>query len=87
MDFRAHLDGEYGTPVRYGLFDFDLSVAFPNDMAIEDCRLDEKYITRGVRFHQATQVMQGELDYDPFSYDVECLGYVFIRHLEVSNCV
>ena len=86
-DFQAHLNGEYGIPVRYSLFDFNISVAFPEDLAMEECRLDEECLKQGTRFHEASQVMQGELDYDPFAFDVECMGYIFIRYLAVSISV
>ena len=83
QDFENHLDGKLGLPVLYCLFDFDLSPAFPEDMPMEECRLDAKYIEMGTRNHDSPKTLQGELDFDPFLQDVECMGHVLRRKLYV----
>ena len=84
-DFENHLNGNYGLPVLYCLFDFDLAIAFPEDMPIEQCRLDVRYITQGTWSHDPPEIMQGELDYDPFTFDVECMGHLLMRYLHASR--
>ena len=54
-------------------------------MPIEECRLDAKYIDVGLRNHDGPEVMQAGLDYDPFAFDIECMGYMIMRNLYASD--
>ncbi|TDL23487.1 hypothetical protein BD410DRAFT_721283 [Rickenella mellea] len=67
----------------YCLFDFNLSVIFPPDMPLEDCRLPSDLAGQGAPWFHPPDVLQGELDYDPFALDVGCMGNVFSSEFEV----
>ena len=66
----------------YAITDFDLSIMFPNTAAREECRLPSKLSWAGGG-DQPNDTSQGELDYDPFAYDVGCLGVLFCHEFQV----
>lgn len=69
--------------LRYALNDFDLSIMFPPDAKIEECRLPFLESYKGV-FDKPLEVRHGELDFDPFAYDVACLGIDLAHKFQVS---
>lgn len=70
------------TRLVYALFDFDLSVAFPLLSRPDECRLPAYRSVEGGS-NQPRDTAQGELDYDPFAFDVGCLGIIFCRTFKV----
>lgn len=65
---------------RYCLFDFDISIIFPPDAPSVECRLDSFLSTWGISSHHPPDTKQGEFDYDPFPFDVACLGNLLAKY-------
>ncbi|KDQ18184.1 hypothetical protein BOTBODRAFT_155307 [Botryobasidium botryosum FD-172 SS1] len=65
----------------YALFDFDCAVMFPRTSTSAERRLPgcESFICGGNFSHDTAQ---GELDYDPFAYDVAALGQLFCERFQ-----
>lgn len=68
--------------VRYAIFDFDISVIFPATLPPAKRRLPSNLSFQGT-FDRPHDTMQGELDYDPFTFDVGCLGVLFCNNFHV----
>ena len=68
--------------VRYALFDFDISIMFEPDSTPAEYRLRSVFSWEG-GYHQPYDTSQGELDYDPFAFDVACMGRFFLQNLQV----
>lgn len=66
----------------YALIDFDLSIMLPPDIQRDNFRLPRQKSWSGTYCH--SDVLQGELDYNPFSYDVGTLGAVFCESYQVG---
>ncbi|KAF5325843.1 hypothetical protein D9611_000487 [Ephemerocybe angulata] len=60
----------------YAIFDYNLSIILPQDMDPKTFRLPYDMTWEGTCF-EIPDVWQGELDYDPFAYDVGILGHMF----------
>ncbi|KAF8526764.1 hypothetical protein JB92DRAFT_1071880 [Gautieria morchelliformis] len=60
----------------YAIMDFDISMIFPPTATREECRLPSHLSWIGGQ-SQPHDTRQGELDYDPFAFDVGCLGVLF----------
>ncbi|RDX44624.1 hypothetical protein OH76DRAFT_1359251 [Lentinus brumalis] len=63
--------------VLYCLFDFNLSVQFPQDKPLHVCRLIADPSTMSGTPYGPLDVSLGVYDYNPFAYDVACLGNMF----------
>ncbi|RDX55195.1 hypothetical protein OH76DRAFT_1397577 [Lentinus brumalis] len=63
--------------VLYCLFDFNLSVQFPLNTPLHECRLVSENCTFTGSAYIPWDVCFGAYDYDPFTYDVACLGNMF----------
>lgn len=68
--------------VKYALFDFDISVMFSPTLPPVKRRLSSNLSFQGT-FNRPHDTMQGELDYDPFAFDVGCLGVMFCNMFHV----
>ena len=66
----------------YAITDFDVSIMFPTTVTREQCRLPSKLSWSG-GYDQPNDTSQGELDYDPFAYDVGHLGVLFCHEFQV----
>lgn len=68
----------------YALFDFDCAVMFPRTSTPAERRLPgrDSFICGG---NFSYDTAQGELDYDPFAYDVAALGQFFCQEFQVCN--
>lgn len=66
----------------YAINDFDISIVFPPTATREECRLPISYACDGGQ-NQPLDTRQGELDYDPFVFDVGCLGVLFSDEFHV----
>ncbi|PFH49990.1 hypothetical protein AMATHDRAFT_146278, partial [Amanita thiersii Skay4041] len=62
--------------IRYGIFDFNLSIKLPPFVKSSTYRLPIDYAFEGPR-SEPFDCLHGELDYRPFAYDVACLGILF----------
>ncbi|OBZ74118.1 hypothetical protein A0H81_06460 [Grifola frondosa] len=62
---------------RYCLFDFNLSIQFPPGKPVEGYRSPSKEAYRGTDDYHPWDVYQGQFEYNPFAFDVGCLGNVF----------
>ncbi|KIJ56991.1 hypothetical protein M422DRAFT_773713 [Sphaerobolus stellatus SS14] len=71
--------------VTYALFDFDLSLFFPPDIA-SDPRKRRLPFTHFYQFGHPlpNDVAQGELDYDPFVMEMGNLGILLARYFQLS---
>ncbi|OBZ76396.1 Cyclin-dependent kinase 2 [Grifola frondosa] len=63
---------------RYCLFDYNLSIQFPLGMPIENYRSPSTEAFRGWDCYHPRDVYQGEFEYNPFAFDVGCLGNLFM---------
>lgn len=68
----------------YALLDFDISIQFPLNSTAADMRLPSS-LSRWGSYNQPSDTAQGELDYDPFAFDVGCLGVLFWDRFGVSQ--
>ena len=78
LDFSSRLS-EYRRTSRilYCLFDFNLSVQFPLETPLHKCRLVADTVVFPTTPCAPWQMLLGAYDYDPFAYDVACLGNMF----------
>lgn len=70
---------------RYCLFDFDLAMIFPPDTPLDTFRLESSHALCGAPEYHPMDVEQGEPYYNPFAYDVGCLGNLLASELDVSS--
>ncbi|KAI0686860.1 hypothetical protein C8T65DRAFT_143101 [Cerioporus squamosus] len=63
--------------ILYCLFDFNLSMQFPLDMPLRECRVVTKNCIFSHSPYMPLDTCFGEYDYDPFAYDVAFLGNMF----------
>ncbi len=84
---------QFATPLRdhrrdprtqYALIDFNLSMIFDEDASELDCRLPAEAALVSATPFQPSDLWLGEYDYDPFAYDVGCLGNMFRVNFAVS---
>lgn len=67
----------------YALIDFDMSNMLPRTTDRKSYRLSFENALVGSGGPR--DVAQGEFDYDPFAYDVGCLGLFFCEHYQVRT--
>jgi hypothetical protein len=70
--------------VLYTHIDFDLSIMFEPDSTPAERRLPWIQSFQGP-WVDIYDTQQGELDYDPFGYDVACLGELFCIEFQVCT--
>ncbi|KAJ3515516.1 hypothetical protein NMY22_g14434 [Coprinellus aureogranulatus] len=63
--------------LRFALYDFDISIVFPQEAKRSKCRLPREKSFEGTWPTPTRDTSHGEPDYDPFVYDVGCLGLLF----------
>ncbi|KAG6817388.1 hypothetical protein H0H93_007297 [Arthromyces matolae] len=68
-----------------GILDFELSVKFPASYSDEQCRLPYRMSWHGTPGYTPLDTCQGEFDYDPFAWDVACMGLVFCDYYDVGS--
>jgi hypothetical protein len=66
--------------VRYCYIDFDISMVLPKDVR----RLPSDYAFAGQLWMHPKDIYAGEHDYDPYAFDVACLGILFAYEFDVS---
>ncbi|CDO74564.1 hypothetical protein BN946_scf184931.g3 [Trametes cinnabarina] len=70
--------------VSYALHDFDLALQLPPETSLRDCRRPSIESCIGKTDYQPSDTWAGEVDYNPFAFDVGCLGNLFIYHFAES---
>jgi hypothetical protein len=70
--------------LEYALFDFDVSIKFDKDIDLKNCRLPYHRSFFGGILAIPPDVKQGELEYNPFVYDMGFLGIFFESKFTVS---
>ena len=68
----------------YALNDFDLSMLLPPDTSIETFRLPIVEIYPGVG-EKPYEASCGQIDFNPFAYDVACLGIELANTFQASH--
>jgi hypothetical protein len=66
--------------VRYCIIDFNISLLLPKNVR----RLPRSYASAGVWMYHPEDVSAGEHDYDPYAFDVACMGCIFATYFDVS---
>ncbi|KAI0630179.1 kinase-like domain-containing protein [Trametes polyzona] len=67
--------------VTYALFDFNLSLQLPPGTSLKTCQRPASEGLLGVGLYHPDDIYQGQPYYNPFAYDVGCLGFMFIHNL------
>jgi hypothetical protein len=67
----------------YAIFDYNLSVIFPGGTPSAARRLPFEKSYCGLVMHRPYDTAQGEFDYDPFAWDVACLGIMLRNRFQV----
>jgi hypothetical protein len=68
----------------FAVIDFDCSIMVPMNSSLRDCRLPAIRAHSGALI-QPYDVSQGEIDYNPFAFDVGILGMTFCRQFQVRR--
>jgi hypothetical protein len=69
----------------YAIFDFDISVVFPRAASPRQRRLPYWRSFQGQLRGYPHDTEQGECDYDPFAWDVACLGIALCDKFQVGR--
>ena len=64
--------------VLYSLFDYDLAIPLEPGLPLSEYRLPAYMSWAGQPELHLFDTAQGETDYNPFAYDVACLGNIFL---------
>ncbi|KAH9856663.1 hypothetical protein C2E23DRAFT_940006 [Lenzites betulinus] len=64
--------------VAYALFDFDLSLILPLDTSLTACRRPPLESLSGSYLYRPFDLSLGERHYNPFAFDVACLGNLYL---------
>ncbi|KJA15148.1 hypothetical protein HYPSUDRAFT_194631 [Hypholoma sublateritium FD-334 SS-4] len=67
--------------LRYALNDFNVSLIFPQQISLEDFRISSYLASWGID-DRPYGVLEGELEFNPFLYDVGCLGIFFCEEFQ-----
>ena len=81
---------KYPSEVRYAYIDFELSHSFPRDTVLHDLRLPAWESLRGHEEYHPLDLTLTELEdetaiYDPFAFDVACLGSILRKDVQVNH--
>ncbi|KAI0369723.1 hypothetical protein BV20DRAFT_945797 [Pilatotrama ljubarskyi] len=63
--------------VHYNLFDFNISLRLPMDTSLKKCRRPAHEASWGSPIYHPPDVALGECEYNPFAFDVACLGNLY----------
>ena len=66
-----------GPDALHCLMDFDRSLKFPLERSLDACRLPAEAALVSATPYQPLDLNLAEHDYDPFAFDVGCLGNMF----------
>jgi hypothetical protein len=71
----------------YAIYDFDMAVVFSGDASASECRLPRWMSFQGVVTNRPQAIAEGEIDYDPFAWDVGCLGIALCEEFQVGPLI
>lgn len=69
----------------YALFDFDMSIQLPPETSLDSCRRPAEEALYGKHLLQPPDIYQGERHYNPFAFDVACLGRLYLAWFKVCT--
>ena len=81
--FNALKEHRRGPDALHCLVDFDRSLKLPLDTPLEACRLPAEESLVSATPFRPLDLNLGEHDYNPFAYDVGCLGSMFQMYYSV----
>ncbi|KAG6888530.1 hypothetical protein C0995_007642 [Termitomyces sp. Mi166 len=67
----------------YAFYDFDGSTMFPPSMSLDECRLPSSVSYNTFYDQVPGDTQQGELDFNPFAFDVGMLGVMFCQEFQI----
>ncbi|RPD68639.1 hypothetical protein L226DRAFT_548493 [Lentinus tigrinus ALCF2SS1-7] len=80
-DIQAEMREHRRSPeIAYCLFDFDRALQFPLDTPLRSCRAPASGAMVALSPYHPLDVSFGESEYNPFAFDVACLGNMFKLH-------
>ncbi|RPD59803.1 acid protease [Lentinus tigrinus ALCF2SS1-6] len=80
-DLQAEMREHRRSPeIAYCLFDFDRALQFPLDTPLRSCRTPASGAMVALSPYHPLDVSFGESEYNPFAFDVACLGNMFKLH-------
>ena len=71
----------------FALFDYDLSVQLPCDVSPKHCHLRSSEGDHGPFHFHLKDISLGGPEYNPFAFDVGCMGNMFLCHFMVCHQV
>ncbi|KAI0630158.1 hypothetical protein C8Q77DRAFT_1136695 [Trametes polyzona] len=77
-EFRRHLRSRC---ISYALYDFNLSLQLPPGTSLKTCRRPACEGFLGMALYHPDDIYLGQPYYNPFAYDVGCLGFLFVQNL------
>ncbi|KAI0363264.1 hypothetical protein BV20DRAFT_1031616 [Pilatotrama ljubarskyi] len=82
LDHCSHLLEEHrrSQAAIYALFDYDLALQLPPETDLRNCRRPSEEAFTGKAMYQPADIYQGEWYYNPYAFDVACLGNMFLYH-------
>ncbi|KAG6808881.1 hypothetical protein H0H92_002482 [Tricholoma furcatifolium] len=66
----------------YAIFDFNLAIMFPKTSTAKECRLSYHRTWKTYESQRPSDTLQGEIDFDPFAFDVGILGVLFCHEFQ-----
>ena len=67
------------------LFDYDHAIQFPHNVSLEECRRPSSEGEHGTFEYHPLDITLGEPQYNPFAFDVGCLGMMFLYFFSVRD--
>ncbi|KAI0630175.1 hypothetical protein C8Q77DRAFT_1136785 [Trametes polyzona] len=74
---QEYIRGSQNEDVHYCVFDFDISDVLPRDVSVKTYRSDSVWTYYGTASYHPPDAWHGEHDYNPFAFDVGCLGNLY----------
>ncbi len=71
----------------FALFDYDLSIQLPPSVSLKQCRLPSTEGDRGPFNFHPRDISLGEPEYNPFAFDVGCMGNMFLYHFAIRSLI
>ncbi|TBU25142.1 hypothetical protein BD311DRAFT_670303, partial [Dichomitus squalens] len=71
--------------VAFSFFDYDLAIQLPSNVSVKNSRRPAWEGNRdSPQFHPLHDIYFAQPEYNPFAFDVACLGNMFLYHFTVS---
>lgn len=67
------------------LFDYDHAIQFPHNVSLKECRRPSSEGEHGTFEYHPLDITLGEPQYNPFAFDVGCLGMMFLYFFSVRD--